>query len=126
MHSVHLFVLYVFGAFLLLTGVRAMYFLLVDLADRFHLLKYGLPLIFMISGCKMLLLDIYKTPVVLALGAVSLNLASSIFATLIGSNIDVYAPDNIRPYRSIYNRIRVYKFLRPHVRFSLRKVSQMV
>jgi tellurite resistance protein TerC len=64
-------------------GLRAMYFLLVDLADRFHLLKYGLALILMFIGGKMLLLDIYKIPVVLALGAVGLILASSIVASLV-------------------------------------------
>ena len=64
-------------------GLRAMYFLLVDLADRFHLLKYGLALILMFIGGKMLLLDIYKIPVALALGAVGLILASSIVASLV-------------------------------------------
>jgi tellurite resistance protein TerC len=64
-------------------GLRAMYFLLVDLADRFHLLKYGLALILMFIGGKMLLLDIYKIPVALALGAVALILASSIVASLV-------------------------------------------
>ena len=44
-------------------GLRAMYFLLADFADRFVLLKYGLALVLIFIGCKMLLLDIYKIPI---------------------------------------------------------------
>jgi hypothetical protein len=37
-----------------------MYFLLADMAERFHLLKYGLAAVLMFIGVKMLLLDAYK------------------------------------------------------------------
>ena len=47
-------------------GLRAMYFLLADMAERFHLLKYGLAVILMFIGVKMLLLDMYKIPVGIA------------------------------------------------------------
>ena len=64
-------------------GLRAMYFLLVDMAERFHLLKYGLAVILMFIGAKMLLLDVYKIPVGIALGTVGLILLLSVAASLL-------------------------------------------
>ena len=51
-------------------GLRAMFFLLQAAASKFHLLNYGLALILVFIGTKMLLLDIYKIPVGVALGVV--------------------------------------------------------
>ncbi|HMA87565.1 MAG TPA: TerC family protein [Burkholderiales bacterium] len=64
-------------------GLRAMYFLLVDMAERFHLLKYGLAVILMFIGAKMLLLDVYKIPVGIALGIVGLILLVSVAASIV-------------------------------------------
>ncbi len=64
-------------------GLRAMYFLLVDMAERFHLLKYGLAVVLMFIGVKMLLLDAYKIPVGIALGIVGLILLVSVAASLV-------------------------------------------
>lgn len=64
-------------------GLRAMYFLLADIAERFHLLKYGLAVILMFIGVKMLLLDFYKIPVWTALGVIALILAASVLASLV-------------------------------------------
>lgn len=64
-------------------GLRAMYFLLADMAERFHLLKYGLAIILMFIGVKMLLLDVYKIPVWIALGIVVLILMASVAASLV-------------------------------------------
>ena len=66
-------------------GLRAMYFLLADMAQRFHLLKYGLAAILVFIGVKMLLLDVYKIPTGIALGAVGLILAISVVASLVTS-----------------------------------------
>jgi tellurite resistance protein TerC len=66
-------------------GLRAMYFLVADMAGRFHLLKYGLALILILIGVKMLLLDIYKIPVGMALGMVGLILVASVAASLLTS-----------------------------------------
>ena len=66
-------------------GLRAMYFLLVDMAERFHLLKYGLAVILMFIGVKMLLLDVYKIPVGIAMGIVGLILSVSVAASLVVS-----------------------------------------
>jgi tellurite resistance protein TerC len=62
-----------------------MYFLLADMAQRFHLLKYGLAGILIFIGAKMLLLDIVKIPVGIALGVVGLILAASVVASLMTS-----------------------------------------
>ncbi len=64
-------------------GLRSMYFLLSDMAARFHLLKYGLAFILMFIGAKMLLLDVYKIPTGTALGIVGLILVLSVVASLI-------------------------------------------
>ncbi|MCL6555152.1 MAG: TerC family protein [Burkholderiales bacterium] len=63
-------------------GLRALYFLLADMAERFHLLKYGLALVLVLVGAKMLLADFYKVPVGIALGVVALIIATSVFASL--------------------------------------------
>ncbi len=68
-------------------GLRAMYFLLADMAARFHLLKYGLAVILMVIGVKMLLLDIYKIPVWIALGIVASVLLVSVVASLVSSRL---------------------------------------
>jgi tellurite resistance protein TerC len=64
-------------------GLRAMHFLLADVAERFHLLKYGLALILVFIGVKMLLLDVYKIPIAVALGVVALVIAASVVASLL-------------------------------------------
>ncbi len=51
-------------------GLRAMYFLLAAVASKFHLLSYGLAVILAFIGTKMLLIDVYKIPVLVSLGVV--------------------------------------------------------
>ena len=51
-------------------GLRAMYFLLAAVADKFHLLNYGLAVILVFIGTKMCLIDVYKIPVGASLGVV--------------------------------------------------------
>ena len=64
-------------------GLRAMYFLLKDVADRFHLLKYGLAGVLMFVGTKMLIVDLFKIPVLVSLAVVGAIIASSVIASLI-------------------------------------------
>ena len=59
-----------------------MYFLLADMADRFSLLKYGLALVLMFIGVKMLLLDVFKIPVMVSLGIVAAIIATSVVLSL--------------------------------------------
>ena len=51
-------------------GLRAMYFLLAAVANKFHLLNYGLAVILVFIGTKMCLIDVYKIPVAISLGVV--------------------------------------------------------
>lgn len=51
-------------------GLRAMYFLLAGVAERFSMLKYGLALILVFIGIKMLIVDIWHIPVSASLGVV--------------------------------------------------------
>ena len=62
-------------------GLRALYFLLADLADRFHLLAYGLALVLVFIGTKMLLIDFYKIPIGIALAVTAGLIASSMIAS---------------------------------------------
>ena len=63
-------------------GLRAMYFMLAGMAERFHLLKYGLALVLVFVGAKMLAVEFYKIPVGLSLGLVGLIIATFMFASL--------------------------------------------
>ncbi len=63
-------------------GLRALYFLLADLADRFHLLAYGLALVLVFIGGKMLLLDVYKINIGVALAVTAGIIATSMIASL--------------------------------------------
>jgi tellurite resistance protein TerC len=51
-------------------GLRAMYFLLAAVANKFHLLNYGLAVILVFIGAKMCLVDVVKIPVMASLGVV--------------------------------------------------------
>ncbi|MDO9598802.1 MAG: TerC family protein [Azoarcus sp.] len=63
-------------------GLRAMYFLIADLGDRFSLLKYGLAAILVFIGTKMLIVDWVKIPVLVSLLVVAVILALSVTASL--------------------------------------------
>ena len=63
-------------------GLRAMYFLLAAMASKFHLLSYGLAVILVFIGTKMLLIDLYKIPVLVSLGVVVGILAATMVLSL--------------------------------------------
>jgi tellurite resistance protein TerC len=63
-------------------GLRALYFLLVDVADRFHLLKYGLAMVLTFIGAKMLILPWYHVPVQASLTIVAVLIAGSCVASV--------------------------------------------
>lgn len=52
-------------------GLRAMYFMLSGIAERFSLLKYGLAIILVFIGIKMLLLDIWHIPTYVSLAVIA-------------------------------------------------------
>ncbi len=59
-------------------GLRSMYFLLASVLEKLRYLKVGLALVLMFVGTKMLIMDIYKIPILISL---------SVVATLIGGSI---------------------------------------
>jgi tellurite resistance protein TerC len=63
-------------------GLRAMYFLLAGMHERFHLLSYGLALVLVFIGTKMLLIDVYKIPIVWSLGVTVTILAATMLLSL--------------------------------------------
>ena len=63
-------------------GLRAMYFLLAAVAAKFHLLSYGLAVILVFIGTKMMLIDIFKIPVTVSLGVVVAILAGTMWLSL--------------------------------------------
>ncbi|WP_313644531.1 TerC family protein [Stenotrophomonas sp.] len=63
-------------------GLRAMFFLLAGMADRFHLLPYGLAVILGFIGAKMLLIDVFKIPVPVSLGVVAAILVVTVILSL--------------------------------------------
>ena len=64
-------------------GLRAMFFLLQGMADRFHLLPYGLAMVLVFIGAKMLLVDVYKIPVLAALAVVALIIGATVVLSLL-------------------------------------------
>ena len=64
-------------------GLRALYFLLADMAERFHLLSYGLAAVLVFIGAKMLLVDFVKIPVFLSLGVVAALIAGAMLLSLL-------------------------------------------
>ena len=56
---------------LAILGLRAMFFLLSGLADKFHLLPYALSVILVFIGAKMLLLDVFHVPMAISLGFIA-------------------------------------------------------
>jgi tellurite resistance protein TerC len=76
------FIVFTANTFAIL-GLRAMYFLLVDIAGRFHLIGYGLAVIVTLVGIKMLIMDVYKVPILWMLASVAVVLIGSIVASLL-------------------------------------------
>ena len=64
-------------------GLRALYFLLADMADRFHLLKYGLALVLVFIGGKMLAMPWFHMPIQWSLTIVGSIIAVSVVASLV-------------------------------------------
>ena len=68
-------------------GLRAMYFLLAAVANKFHLLNYGLAVVLVFIGTKMCLIDIYKIPVGISLGVVVGILALTMWLSVRSSSV---------------------------------------
>ena len=76
------FIVYTSNVFAIL-GLRALFFALAGIIRLFHYLPYGLSLILVFVGIKMLLVDIYKIPISMALGTVAAVLVISVVTSII-------------------------------------------
>ena len=76
------FIVYTSNIFAIL-GLRSLYFALAGLMKLFHRLNYGISIILIFVGVKMLIGDFYKIPVGIALGVVAGILALSIAASIL-------------------------------------------
>ena len=85
------FIIYTSNVFAIL-GLRALYFAVAGMMDLFHYLNYGLSIILVFVGAKMLLVDVYKMPIWIALGVVGGILAISIIASLLRPRPEVPPP----------------------------------
>lgn len=76
------FIVYTSNVFAIL-GLRSMYFALAGLMDIFHLLHYGLSVVLMFIGVKMLVAHYFEIPIVTSLAIVIGVLAASVIASLV-------------------------------------------
>ena len=76
------FIVYTSNIFAIL-GLRAMYFLLAGVIDKFHFLKYGLAVVLLFVGVKMVIAEWFKIPIVVSLVAIAGILTVSVVASII-------------------------------------------
>jgi tellurite resistance protein TerC len=75
------FLVYTANVFAIL-GLRAMYFLLAGVVHRFVYLKYGLAAVLVFVGAKMMLVDVYKVPVLASLAVIAVLIGGAIAMSL--------------------------------------------
>jgi tellurite resistance protein TerC len=76
------FIVYTSNVFAIL-GLRALYFALAGIMELFHHLHYGLSAVLVFVGIKMLLSDLYKIPVSVALSVVAGILLISVVTSIL-------------------------------------------
>jgi tellurite resistance protein TerC len=87
------FIVYTSNVFAIL-GLRALYFALAGIMDRFHYLKIGLSATLVFVGVKMLLSDIIKIPVTISLAVVIGVLAIAVIASLLRPRKETASEEN--------------------------------
>src|SRR5204863_6299479 len=80
--TLNAFIVYTSNIFAIL-GLRSMYFALAGLMDVFHYLHYGLSVVLIFVGAKMLVSHYYQIPTVVALGVVAGVLLLSVLVSVI-------------------------------------------
>jgi tellurite resistance protein TerC len=76
------FIVYTSNVFAIL-GLRSMYFALAGMMEMFRYLHYGLSVVLMFVGAKMMLSHYYEVPTIVALGAVAGILLLSVMASML-------------------------------------------
>ncbi len=92
--SEHTFIVFSSNAFAIL-GLRALYFLLADLRDKFDYLQPGLAVILAFVGAKMILSEWYHMPTAISLGVIALVLTVAIVASIKLDRPDGHGPDEV-------------------------------
>jgi tellurite resistance protein TerC len=94
------FIVFTSNVFAIL-GLRSLYFVLADFVHRFHYLKPALALVLGFVGVKMLLMGIYKIPILLSLGVIVAVLAGAILLSMRREKrLAREAADSARPHPS--------------------------
>jgi len=75
------FIVYTSNVFAIL-GLRSLYFALAGIIHRFWLLSYGLAIVLVFVGIKMILIDFYKIPIEWSLLFIATTIGASIFLSL--------------------------------------------
>jgi len=75
------FIVYTSNVFAIL-GLRSLYFALAGVVHRFWLLSYGLAVVLVFVGIKMLLIDVYKIPIEWSLVFIATIITASIILSL--------------------------------------------
>lgn len=75
------FIVYTSNVFAIL-GLRSLYFALAGVVHRFWLLSYGLAVVLVFVGIKMLLIDVYKIPIEWSLIFIAVIITGSIILSL--------------------------------------------
>jgi tellurite resistance protein TerC len=86
------FIVFAANAFAML-GLRALYFLLVGVMDRFVYLSQGLAVILGVIGVKMLLIDVWHVPIWLSLGLIVVILGATAVLSLRATPQGAAEPD---------------------------------
>jgi TerC family integral membrane protein len=76
------FIVYTSNVFAML-GLRALYFAVAGMMEKFHYLKIGLSPVLAGVGAKMLLAGVYKVPIVVSLSVIGTLLAGSVVASML-------------------------------------------
>jgi len=71
------FIVYTSNVFAIL-GLRSLYFALAGIVHRFWLLTYGLAIVLVFVGMKMLLIDVYKIPIAYSLLFIAITITASV------------------------------------------------
>jgi tellurite resistance protein TerC len=88
------FIVYSSNMFAIL-GLRSIYFVLAGMMKSFHYLKYGLSLILIFIGVKMLIADFFHIPIVASLVVLASILAISVTASIVRNRRQVKGGRNV-------------------------------
>ncbi|MCL4303591.1 MAG: TerC family protein [Anaerolineae bacterium] len=76
------FIIYTSNVFAIL-GLRALYFVLAGVIDKFHYLKLGLSVVLTFVGVKMVIAEFYKIPIGVSLGVIAGILTIAVIASVV-------------------------------------------